>query len=240
MHYWSRSRKKLWLKGETSGHTQRVVRSFVDCDADTLLFEVEQQGGAACHTGYESCFFQQINRRRIARGNHRSKVFDPEKVYPQMNHRFHSSPGREEFRELAKQGNLIPVYTELIADCETPGVGVSKDRRRRLFVPAGIGGKERPGGPLFVRREQSARIFRATAETSAITENGEVREYKAAGDPLERIAETHGAIPRVAMPDLPRFIGGASAISPTMWCDFSSRPSRRRRRTNCSCRRWSS
>jgi len=49
MHYWSRSRKKLWLKGETSGHTQRVLRWFVDCDADTLLFEVDQEGGA-CHT----------------------------------------------------------------------------------------------------------------------------------------------------------------------------------------------
>lgn len=60
MHYWSRSRRKLWLKGETSGHTQRVVRASVDCDRDVLLFEVEQKGGA-CHTGYESCFFQPLN-----------------------------------------------------------------------------------------------------------------------------------------------------------------------------------
>src|SRR5438094_2306540 len=58
MHYWSRSRAKLWLKGETSGHTQKVKRWFVDCDRDVLLFEVEQVGGA-CHTGYESCFYQE-------------------------------------------------------------------------------------------------------------------------------------------------------------------------------------
>ena len=61
MNYWSRSRQKPWLKGETSGHTQRVVRWAVDCDRDTLLFEVEQIGGA-CHTGYASCFFQTLNR----------------------------------------------------------------------------------------------------------------------------------------------------------------------------------
>lgn len=59
MHYWSRSRKKLWFKGESSGHVQKVKRWFADCDADVLLFEIEQQG-AACHTGYESCFFQEF------------------------------------------------------------------------------------------------------------------------------------------------------------------------------------
>lgn len=62
MHYWSRSRQKLWLKGETSGHLQRVVRWFVDCDRDVLLFEIEQTVGA-CHTGHRSCFFQELDRR---------------------------------------------------------------------------------------------------------------------------------------------------------------------------------
>ena len=81
MHYWSRSRKQLWFKGETSGHTQRVVRSFVDCDVDTLLFEVEQMGGAACHTGHESCFFQPINADGTFAEITDAKVFDPEKVY---------------------------------------------------------------------------------------------------------------------------------------------------------------
>jgi phosphoribosyl-AMP cyclohydrolase len=80
MHYWSRSRKQLWLKGETSGHTQRVVRSFVDCDADTLLFEVEQQG-AACHTGYATCFFQPLNADGTRGDIDLKKVFDPEEVY---------------------------------------------------------------------------------------------------------------------------------------------------------------
>lgn len=60
MTYWSRSRKKLWLKGETSGHTQRILRWFVDCDKDVLLFEIEQVAGA-CHTGYKSCFFQEFD-----------------------------------------------------------------------------------------------------------------------------------------------------------------------------------
>ena len=80
MHYWSRSRQKYWLKGETSGHTQRVVRWSADCDADTLLFEVEQTGGA-CHTGYESCFFQQLDRTGEPLPIGEGKLFDPEKTY---------------------------------------------------------------------------------------------------------------------------------------------------------------
>ncbi|MES2570694.1 MAG: phosphoribosyl-AMP cyclohydrolase [Verrucomicrobiota bacterium] len=80
MHYWSRSRQKYWLKGETSGHTQRVVRWAIDCDADTLLFEVEQVGGA-CHTGYQSCFFQTFTPAGTPLAVEESKVFDPEKTY---------------------------------------------------------------------------------------------------------------------------------------------------------------
>ncbi len=80
MHYWSRSRKKLWLKGETSGHTQRVIRWYVDCDADTLLFEVEQIGGA-CHTGHESCFFQELDRVGAPLEISESKLFDPAAKY---------------------------------------------------------------------------------------------------------------------------------------------------------------
>ena len=60
MHYWSRSRQKLWKKGESSGHTQKILRWFVDCDRDTLLFEVEQEGGA-CHTGFASCFYTPLD-----------------------------------------------------------------------------------------------------------------------------------------------------------------------------------
>ena len=80
MNYWSRSRQKAWLKGETSGHTQKVVRWYADCDKDTLLFEVEQTGGA-CHTGYHSCFFQPLNRDGSPGEIEEQKVFDPEKTY---------------------------------------------------------------------------------------------------------------------------------------------------------------
>jgi len=59
-HYWSRSRRKLWRKGEESGHVQKVRSIRLDCDEDVLLLEVEQAGGIACHTGRQSCFFQQL------------------------------------------------------------------------------------------------------------------------------------------------------------------------------------
>jgi len=59
-HYWSRSRKKLWHKGEESGHMQKVRAIRLDCDEDVILIEVEQMGGIACHTGRHSCFFQEL------------------------------------------------------------------------------------------------------------------------------------------------------------------------------------
>ena len=58
--YWSRSRNRLWHKGEESGHTQRVIELRLDCDADAVLLKVEQAGGIACHTGRESCFFRKL------------------------------------------------------------------------------------------------------------------------------------------------------------------------------------
>ena len=60
VHYWSRSRKKLWHKGEESGHVQKVKAIRLDCDEDVILIEVEQIGGIACHTGRHSCFFQKL------------------------------------------------------------------------------------------------------------------------------------------------------------------------------------
>ncbi len=78
VHLWSRSRKKLWRKGETSGHTQKVKEIRLDCDGDVLLLRVDQKGGA-CHMGYRSCFF------RILRGNRfvvdQEKCFDEKVVY---------------------------------------------------------------------------------------------------------------------------------------------------------------
>ena len=79
-HYWSRSRKSLWLKGETSGHVQLVREIRLDCDKDTILLKVEQVGGAACHTGHRSCF-----HRKWADGDFvidgEEIIFDPKEVY---------------------------------------------------------------------------------------------------------------------------------------------------------------
>ncbi len=77
--YFSRSRNKLWHKGEESGNVQHVQAIFVDCDADTILLKVKQDGGAACHEGYASCFFRQVTPAGLeTRGE---RVFDPKKVY---------------------------------------------------------------------------------------------------------------------------------------------------------------
>ena len=63
-HYWSRSRKRLWRKGEESGNVQKVVELRLDCDADAILIRVEQAGGIACHTGRESCFYRKLDNGR--------------------------------------------------------------------------------------------------------------------------------------------------------------------------------
>lgn len=78
-HYWSRSRNKLWLKGETSGHVQKIHEILVDCDKDTVVFKVEQIGGAACHKGYKSCFFSKVEGKELKIVGDR--IFDPAKVY---------------------------------------------------------------------------------------------------------------------------------------------------------------
>ena len=78
-HYWSRSRSKLWLKGESSGHVQLVREILVDCDGDTVVFKVEQLGGAACHTGHRSCFFRRLEDGELSVVG--TRVFDPETVY---------------------------------------------------------------------------------------------------------------------------------------------------------------
>jgi phosphoribosyl-AMP cyclohydrolase len=80
VYYWSRSRREIWHKGGTSGHVQKIKEIYADCDNDTVLFKVEQVGGAACHTGYESCFHKRVdsNGKETIVGE---KIFDPEKVY---------------------------------------------------------------------------------------------------------------------------------------------------------------
>lgn len=79
--YWSRSRGKLWRKGEESGNVQQLKEIFYDCDADTLLVKVEQIGGAACHEGYRSCFFRQIDPSSGETTVVGQRVFDPAEVY---------------------------------------------------------------------------------------------------------------------------------------------------------------
>lgn len=79
-HFFSRSRNKLWLKGESSGHYQFVKEVYVDCDKDTLLLKVKQIGGA-CHKGYYSCFYRRLKDEGIKLKIVDKKVFEPEKVY---------------------------------------------------------------------------------------------------------------------------------------------------------------
>jgi phosphoribosyl-AMP cyclohydrolase len=79
-HYWSRSRNSLWLKGETSGHVQIIKDIFIDCDEDTVVFKVEQLGGAACHTGYRSCFYRKVTGNGLT-VHEQERVFDPAAVY---------------------------------------------------------------------------------------------------------------------------------------------------------------
>lgn len=77
--YWTRSRRKLWIKGESSGNVQKVREIYVDCDLDTVVLKVEQVGGAACHEGYPSCFFRRVEGDKLVVAE--ARVFDPDTVY---------------------------------------------------------------------------------------------------------------------------------------------------------------
>ena len=79
VHYHSRSRNKTWMKGEESGHVQTVKEILVDCDEDTVLIKVDQAGGAACHTGFRTCFYRRVDGDRVETIG--SPIFDPKKVY---------------------------------------------------------------------------------------------------------------------------------------------------------------
>ncbi|TWT52027.1 phosphoribosyl-AMP cyclohydrolase [Thalassoglobus neptunius] len=79
--YYSRSRQKLWRKGEESGNVQELKSIYFDCDADTILVKVVQVGGAACHEGYQSCFFRKIDPESKSVSVEGERVFDPSQVY---------------------------------------------------------------------------------------------------------------------------------------------------------------
>ncbi len=79
-HFWSRSRQKFWMKGESSGHTQDVKDIAFDCDGDTLLIQVEQKG-AACHEGYRSCFFRSVEKDGQADKVTEAQLQTPEQIY---------------------------------------------------------------------------------------------------------------------------------------------------------------
>ena len=79
VHYWSRSRQELWHKGGTSGNVQKIKAVYVDCDDDTVLFKVEQVGGAACHTGMCSCFHRRVEGDELVTEG--EPLFDPKEVY---------------------------------------------------------------------------------------------------------------------------------------------------------------
>ena len=89
-HYWSRSRRRLWRKGEASGHVQRVREIRLDCDSDAILLRVEQVGGIACHTGREHCFFQRLEGDRWV--GVEAVIKDPQAIYGHGRARGH--PGR--------------------------------------------------------------------------------------------------------------------------------------------------
>ena len=79
--YWSRSRKQIWVKGEESGHYQNIEDMFLDCDNDVLLIKVTQKGGIACHTGRESCFYNQINIQTNEIEESEKIIKDPKEIY---------------------------------------------------------------------------------------------------------------------------------------------------------------
>ncbi|NPA74114.1 MAG: bifunctional phosphoribosyl-AMP cyclohydrolase/phosphoribosyl-ATP diphosphatase HisIE [Epsilonproteobacteria bacterium] len=106
-HYFSRSRQRIWKKGETSGNIQKVKDIFIDCDDDTILLQVEQIGGAACHTGRESCFFTKLESATIISDpieNSTDKYSITDKLYHAIQERKNADPNKSYVASLYKKG----------------------------------------------------------------------------------------------------------------------------------------
>ena len=128
-HYFSRSRKKLWRKGEESGHVQRVVELRVDCDQDAVWLKVEQQGPGACHTGRRSCFYRAMPLGKAGavtlEFRDADKTFDPKAVYPKTLGNARRLGARH---ELLRAHQMRPVI-HLAVDADHAGAGLRRKRR---------------------------------------------------------------------------------------------------------------
>ena len=111
MVYWSRSRQEVWRKGDTSGDHQDVREAYYDCDADVLLFKVHQHGNGACHTGNRTCFF-----RRFGAGDERARERE----------QCASARAATSSARWPRAYTVVPVWTELLADLETPVAAYAK------------------------------------------------------------------------------------------------------------------
>ncbi len=142
--FWSRSRQERWRKGDTSGDRQWVRAAYYDCDGDTLLFVVEQEGAGACHTGDRSCFYRPFGT-------------------PADRRRPMSPPSRDDFASLARQYTVVPVWRELLADLTTPVAAFARlagdDPADRAFLLESVEHAERWGRWSFVGRRPSATLI---------------------------------------------------------------------------------
>ncbi len=140
--FWSRSRQERWRKGDTSGDRQWVRAAYYDCDGDTLLFLVEQEGAGACHTGERQLLLPGLRLRW------RQSV---------------NCPSRDEFASLARRYTVVPVWRELLADLTTPVAAFTRlageDRDDRAFLLESVEHAERWGRWSFIGRRPSATLI---------------------------------------------------------------------------------
>jgi phosphoribosyl-ATP pyrophosphohydrolase/phosphoribosyl-AMP cyclohydrolase len=164
-HYFSRSRQRIWKKGESSGHTQKIIELFIDCDADTILMKVEQKG-VACHTGRPSCFFTSVTRPE----NTKAPSVDPSAVYGVVETLYHtilerkSSGGEKSWtRKLLENHELL--LSKIREEAEELAVAISGERDERVIYEAAdllyhvlVGLAERGITPDRVRQELARRF----------------------------------------------------------------------------------